>query len=155
MEYLTLKYIHIVSSTLLFGTGLGSAFFMFAVNRHKDLQNMYFIVRCVVIADWLFTTPAIIIQLITGIALVNILGYSFDDGWILGALALYFFAGACWLPVVWIQIKMRDLVKNALESGTALSPLYWRLDKLWILLGSLAFPAVLIAFFLMVFKPRL
>lgn len=130
MDYLTLKYIHIVSSTLLFGTGLGSAFFMFAANRHKDLRSMYFIVP-----------------------LVNILGYSFGDGWILGALALYFFAGACWLPVVRIQIRMRDLVKAAIDSGTDLPAVYWRLDKLWILLGSLAFPAVLVAFFLMVFKP--
>lgn len=153
MDYLTLKYIHIVSSTLLFGTGLGSAFFMFAANRHKDLQSIHFIVRYVVIADWLFTTPAIVVQLLTGIALVNILGYSFDDGWILGALILYFFAAACWLPVVWIQIRMRDLVKVAIESSTDLPPVYWRLDKLWILLGALAFPAVLVAFFLMVFKP--
>lgn len=155
MDYLTLKYIHIVSSTLLFGTGLGSAFFMFAANRHKDLPSMYFIIRYVVIADWLFTTPAIVLQLLTGIALVNILGYSFGDGWILGALTLYFFAGACWMPVVWIQIRMRDLVKAAIDSGTELPPVYWRLDKLWILLGSLAFPAVLIAFFLMVFKPKI
>jgi uncharacterized membrane protein len=153
MDYLLLKWIHIVSSTILFGTGIGSAFFMFMANRRKDVAGIYFATRHVVIADWLFTTPSVIIQLLSGLYLVHLGGYQLTDGWIMWGLALYFFAGACWLPVVWMQIKMRDMAKIALESGTPLPPRYWKMDRWWITLGSLAFPAIMVVFWLMVAKP--
>ncbi len=153
MDYLLLKWIHIVSSTILFGTGIGSAFFMFMANRRKDVAGIYFAARHVVIADWLFTTPSVIIQLASGLYLVHLGGYQLTDGWIMWGLALYFFAGACWLPVVWMQIQMRDMAKIALESGTPLSPRYWKMDRWWITLGSLAFPAIMVVFWLMVAKP--
>ena len=137
----------------MFGTGIGSAFYMFAANRRKDVANIYFSVRHVVIADWLFTTPAVVIQLITGLLLTYELGYSLTEGWILLAFVLYFFIGLCWIPVVWMQIKMRNMAKIALETNTALPELYWRMDKWWIILGSLAFPTVVLVFYLMVFKP--
>ncbi len=152
MDYLLLKWIHILSSTILFGTGIGSAFFMFSANRSTDPASIYFAVRHVVIADWFFTTPAIIIQLLTGIALVYAGGYEFSDFWIIWALLLYFFAGVCWLPVVWMQIKMRDMAKIALETGEPLPERYHKMENIWIILGSLAFPTVIIIFYLMVFK---
>jgi uncharacterized membrane protein len=153
MDYLTLKYIHIISSTILFGTGIGSAFYMFIANRRKEIAGIYFVVRHVVIADWLFTTPSVVVQLGTGILLVDMTGYSFSDTWVKLAIILYFFAGACWLPVVWMQIKMRDMAKYALENKAELPAEYWQMDKWWIILGSLAFPAVIAIFYLMVFKP--
>ncbi len=153
MEYLLVKWVHIISSTILFGTGLGSAFFMFMANRRKDLAGMYFAARHVVIADWLFTTPSVIVQLATGLYLMHLGGYSFADGWIKWGLALYFFAGACWLPVVWMQIRMRDMVKNALQTEATLDARYWVFDRWWIILGSLAFPAIVLVFWLMVSKP--
>jgi len=153
MDYLTIKYIHIISSTILFGTGIGSAFYMFMANRRKDLAGIYFATRHVVIADALFTTPSVMLQLITGIALLNMGGYDLVDKWILFGLALYLFAGACWLPVVWMQIKMRDMAKEALVNNSELPKLYWQYDKWWITLGSLAFPTIMIVFYLMVFKP--
>ena len=152
MDYLLLKWIHVISSTILFGTGIGSAFYMFMANRRKDIASIYFATRHVVIADWIFTTPSVIIQLITGIALVDVAGYALFDGWVLWALVLYFFAGACWLPVVWIQIKMRDMAKEALDNGTELPARYWKMDRWWIILGSLAFPAIVGVFRLMVYK---
>lgn len=152
MDYLLLKWIHILSATILFGTGIGSAFYMFAANRRKNISDIYFAVRHVVIADWLFTTPAVITQLITGIGLVHVAGYSYSDFWIAWGLILYFFAGACWLPVVWIQIKMRDMAKHALETEQPLPERYWRMDRWWIILGSLAFPVIVVVFYLMVFK---
>ncbi len=155
MDYLLLKYIHIISSTILFGAGVGSAFYLFMANRRKDVAGVYFATRHVVIADWVFTTPSVIIQLITGIALVHITGGELFEGWVLWALILYLFAGACWLPVVWMQIKMRDMAKHALDQGTDLPEYYWKMDKWWVILGSLAFPAVMIIFYLMVFKPEL
>lgn len=153
MEYLVLKLIHIISSTVIFGTGVGSAFYMFVANRTKNISHIYFATKYVVIADFIFTTPAVLIQLITGIRLIEITEYSFTDSWIIWALALYFFAGACWLPVVWMQIVMRDMAMEAMESGKALPQRYWKFDMWWIILGSLAFPAVMVIFYLMVFKP--
>lgn len=153
MDYLLLKLIHILSATILFGTGIGSAFYMFMANRRKDIAGIYFATRHVVIADWIFTTPSVIVQLVTGIALAHTLGLPLTEGWVFWSLILYFFAGACWVPVVWMQIKMRDMAKVALETGTALPDRYWRFDRWWIGLGSLAFPAVVAVIVLMVMKP--
>lgn len=153
MDYLTLKTIHILSSTILFGTGIGSAFYLFMANRRKDIAGIVFATRHVVIADWLFTTPAVITQLITGIALMQTGGFGLIDKWIFYALILYIFAGACWLPVIWIQIKMRDIAKTAISNNSELPTSYWKYDRWWLTLGSLAFPAIIIVFYLMVFKP--
>ena len=155
MEYLSLKLIHIISSTILFGCGVGSAFYMFAANRQKDVRAIYFTVKNVVIADWIFTTPAIIIQPVSGIFLVQNQGYSFTDSWLLLAIILYCFAGICWLPVVWMQIKMRNMAQISIKKNIPLPKIYWQMNRLWILLGSLAFPALIIIFYLMVFKPEL
>ncbi|WP_085909507.1 DUF2269 family protein [Kiloniella majae] len=153
MDYTLLKWIHILSSTILFGTGIGSAFYMFMANRNRDLPEMYFAVRHVVIADWLFTTPAVIVQFLSGIGLLYVTGYDMDDAWVLWGIVLYFGAGVCWLPVVWLQIRMRDLIKTSLDNNSDVPPVYWVLDRWWILLGSLAFPMIVIVFYLMVFKP--
>ncbi|MQA66362.1 MAG: DUF2269 family protein [Alphaproteobacteria bacterium] len=154
MDYLLLKFVHILSATILFGTGLGSALFMFMANRRKNVHGIYLTARHVVTADWLLTTPAVIIQLLTGMGLVSIGGYAFTDLWIMSGLTLYLFAGACWIPVVWMQIRMRDMAKLAHESGQSLPQRYWRMERWWTILGSLAFPAVVIVFYLMVFKPN-
>lgn len=153
MEYLIVKWIHVVSSTILFGMGIGSAFYMFMANRTKSTSNIYFAAKYVVIADWLFTTPSVIIQLATGLYLVHLGGFSLSDIWIKWGLVLYFFAGACWLPVVWMQIKMRDMANAALKNKTKLPPRYWKFDRWWTILGSLAFPAIMVVFYLMVTKP--
>ena len=153
MEYLTLKCVHIISATLLFGTGLGSAFYMLMANRSKDIASIAFATRFVVIADWLFTMPAVIVQLVSGIALMHVTGYSLAHQWIHWGLVLYFFVGICWLPVVWMQINMRNIARVALQSNTPLPARYWQLSHWWMILGCLAFPAVIVVFYLMVFKP--
>ena len=153
MEYLLIEWIHIINSTILFGTGIGSAFYMFMANRRKDIASIYFATRHVVIADWIFTTPSVIVQLATGLWLMHLGGYSLTDSWIMWGLILYFFAGACWLPVVWMQVKMRDMAKHSMETGESLPEHYWKMDRWWTILGSLAFPAVVVVFYLMVIKP--
>lgn len=153
MDYLIVKWVHILSSTILFGTGIGSAFHMFLANRHGNVGHIYYATRHVVIADWLFTTPAVIVQLLSGLWMMDMAGYDFTESWIAWGLLLYFFAGACWLPVVWMQIKMRDMAKQAYDNAIPLPDAYWKMDKWWIILGSLAFPAVVIIFYLMVVKP--
>lgn len=152
MEYLWLKYIHILSSTFLFGTGVGSAFYMFRANVSKDVPSIYFAARNVVLADWLFTTPTVIIQPITGFWMMHPLGVCLTDAWILVSIIVYLIVGACWLPVVFLQMKMRDLAGEALKKGVLLPPVYWRYEKIWFWLGVIAFPLMLIIVHLMVFK---
>lgn len=153
MDYLILKWIHIISATVLFGTGIGSAFYMLMANRSRKLSNIVFATRTVVLADWLFTTPAVIVQLITGIWLVSLSGWSFSDIWIVFAFGLFAFIGACWLPVVWMQIEMSRMAETALRKGKELPDRYWRFERWWFMLGCFAFPATLLIFYLMVFKP--
>jgi uncharacterized membrane protein len=153
MTYLTVKWLHILSSTLLFGTGLGSAFYMFFASRTRDPRVIAVVVRHVVLADWLFTTPTIVLQPVTGLYLVHLAGFPLSSRWLVASLALYLLAGAAWLPVVWMQIRMRDLAARAAESGAALPPLYGRYLRAWVALGVVAFLALVVVFWLMVAKP--
>lgn len=154
-HYLILKWIHIVSSVLLVGTGFGSAFYMFFVNKSKNLEAQAIVSRLVCRADWWFTTPTVILQPITGIAMATIAGWPLTTPWIIISLVLYVFAGVCWLPVVWIQLKMAKLAQIALQNKTALPPEYWKLAKIWEWLGYPAFIAMVVIFYLMVNKPNI
>ena len=151
-KYLLLKTVHILSSNLLFGTGLGTAFHGFMANRSGDLAARRIVNRNVVIADWLFTTPAVIVQPVTGVWLARIAGYPLTTGWLAAAIVLYLFVGACWLPVVGIQIEMRRIV-DRLADGEGLPARYFTLSRTWFLLGWPAFAGVLAIFWLMVAKP--
>jgi uncharacterized membrane protein len=153
MDYLTVKWLHILSSTFLFGTGVGSAFYMLFTSLSRDARATAVVARYVVIADWLFTTPAIIVQPLTGFYLMHLAQMPFTSTWILWSIALYFLAGACWLPVVWIQIRMRGYAEEAVRNNTALPAIYWRYLKIWVALGIPAFFALVIVFYLMVAKP--
>ena len=152
MLYLCVKWLHILSSTVLFGTGIGTAFFMLMANLSKDIRAIAFATRTVVMADWAFTTPAVIFQPLSGLMLMHLTGVTMQTGWLGIALALYVFAGLCWLPVVWMQIRMKHLAAKALATNTSLPAVYWRLNTAWLVIGSLAFPAVVAIFWLMVFK---
>ncbi len=153
MSYLLLKYIHILSSTLLFGTGLGTAFHGFLAFRTKDSRVIAAVSRSVVLADWLFTAPAVIIQPVTGVVMAVLAGIPVTSGWLGLSVLLYIFVGVCWLPVVWLQIQLRRIAKTSLEDGTALPPRYFRYLRLWFILGWPAFTAVLAIFYLMILKP--
>ena len=155
MEYLVVKWLHVLSSTVLFGTGLGSAFYMFSTNRSGDVRAIAAVTRRVVIADWLVTTPTAIVQPLTGFYLVHMAGMTWSAGWILWSLALYAIAGACWLPVVWLQIRMARMAERAAASGEPLPVRFWRYHAIWTALGWPAFIAVLVIFHLMLFKPDL
>lgn len=153
--YVTLKLLHIVSSTLLFGTGLGTAFFMWCTWRGGSLSAIASVARLTVLADWLFTAPAVIVQPLTGIALVRLMGFPWSSPWLITAIALYLLAGACWLPVVWLQRRVRDLAGAALARGEPLPADCQRYMHWWFMLGWPAFLAVLGIFWLMVAKPPL
>jgi uncharacterized membrane protein len=147
------KWLHVLSSTILFGTGIGSAFYLLAATLTRDVRAVAVVARHVVIADWLFTTPTIILQPLTGFYLMALAGLPMDTRWIAWSLGLYALAVACWLPVVWLQIRMRQLAHEAAAGGRALDLRYWRCFRLWVALGVPAFLAFVALFYLMVAKP--
>ena len=153
MDYVVVKWLHIVSSTLLFGTGIGSAWYMLFATLSRDVRAVAVVTRNVVTADWLFTATTAVLQPATGFYMIHLAGYPLHSRWIMWSIALYVLAGACWLPVVWLQIRMRDIARAADGGGTALPPLYWRYQRLWFLLGIPAFSALVVIFWLMLNKP--
>lgn len=153
MDYLIVKWLHILSATLLFGTGLGSAYYMFFISLTRDPHAIAPVVRWVVRADWWFTTPTIVFQPLSGFWLMHALGYPLNSGWIAASLLLYLFAGACWLPVVSMQIQMRDMAELARIKGERLPGRYWHFLKIWTALGTVAFFSLVGVFYLMVARP--
>ncbi|WP_129791966.1 DUF2269 domain-containing protein [Sphingosinicella sp. CPCC 101087] len=153
MTYLILKYLHVIGSTVLLGTGAGIAFFMLMAHRTGNPATVAATARIVVIADYVFTATAVVAQPVTGLLLVRTLGYDLDEGWIIASIALYLFTGAFWLPVVWMQAKMRDLAREAAAAGEPLPERYHRLYRLWFAFGFPAFFAVLAIFWLMIARP--
>ncbi|RSZ58360.1 DUF2269 domain-containing protein [Massilia atriviolacea] len=153
MDYLIVKWLHILSSTFLFGTGIGSAFYMLFTSLSRDVRAIAVVSRHVVLADWIFTTTTIIVQPLTGLYMIHLAGFAWTSAWIVWSIGLYFFAGACWLPVVWMQLRMRDMAQVAARDSTELPPLYWRYLRWWVALGIPAFFALVIVFWLMVAKP--
>lgn len=151
--YDLVKTVHILSATVLFGTGLGTAWFMWQAHRSGDVATIAAMARTVVRADWLFTLPAVVIQPLSGLWLMHILGYAVAESWLLWTYLLYVIAGTCWLPVVWLQIRMCDLAGAACVDGGPLPPAYHRYARAWFLLGWPAFTAVIVIVYLMVAKP--
>lgn len=154
LDYPLLKTVHIVSSTLLFGTGLGTFFFMIRATRSGNVEAVRVTANTVVIADWIFTAPAVVIQFVTGLLLMGKLGYGFTSGWFLAVFLLFCFVGSLWLPVVWIQIQLRDMLRR-LPPGDPLPARFTRLVRLWERMGYPAFSAVVVIFVIMVYKPWL
>jgi uncharacterized membrane protein len=153
MEYLVVKWLHILSSTFLFGTGIGSAFYMLFANISRDIRAIAVVSRYVVIADWLFTATTAVIQPLTGFYLAHLAGLPLQSRWIVWSVILYLVAGACWLPVVWLQMRMRDMAQAAARDYTELPAQYWRYLRIWVILGIPAFIVFVAIFYLMVVKP--
>jgi uncharacterized membrane protein len=153
IDYLLVKWLHVLSSTVLFGTGIGSAFYCFVASRGGEPRVAAWVTGRVVLADWLFTAPTVLLQPLTGIWLAQRLGLPLGSGWVGGSLLLYAVAVGCWLPVVWIQLRMRDIARAAVEAGApVLPPAYRRLFHWWSGFGAVAFVAFIAIFWLMVAK---
>src|SRR3954470_810452 len=148
--YLLLKYMHVINSTLLFGTGLGTAFHGWMAHRSGDRVVIAVVGRNVVLADWLFTAPAVVVQPATGVAMAWLAAIPLTNSWLLVSIVLYLLVGACWLPVVWLQIRMHALAAEAVRTNTALPPRYFAYARLWFLFGWPAFMSVLAIFYLMI-----
>ena len=151
--YSIIKTLHILGATVLFGTGAGIAFFMYRSQSTADVQQKLYAARNTVLADYLFTLPAVILQPLSGAWLIWHGGYAWNEFWLSVTYGLYLLAGICWLPVVWIQIELKRLLVAAEKTNTPLSPRYEALFRVWFMLGWPAFTGLLIIFFLMVSKP--
>lgn len=153
LAYLLLKFLHIIGATVILGTGSGIAFFMLLAHRSGDVAFIARTARVVVVADYVFTATAVAAQPVTGYLLLRLGGFGLADGWIVASLMLFAIAGMFWLPVVWMQIRMRDLAHDALHRSEPLPRAYYRLFRLWFLFGFPGFGAVLSIIWLMVAKP--
>ena len=153
MTYLILKVIHILSGAVLFGTGAGIAFFMLRAHATKDPRTVASVGRIVVLADFIFTASAVVVQPLSGLALIRLQGYALTEPWLMAAYALYVLIGVCWLPVVWFQWRMVQLAEGAVAAGAPLPPAYHRLFRAWFILGWPAFAGVIGIYALMVAKP--
>lgn len=151
--YLPLKLVHIVSATILFGTGLGSAFYMWRANKSGDVAHMATTARNVVLADWVFTTPAVFVQLLTGLVMIYLAGIPLMTGWVFWSLILFLVVGLCWLPVVWIQIRISKTLSIAVSKGVELDRRHRCYMRWWYSLGWPAFILVMVIFYMMVVKP--
>ncbi len=152
---LILRWLHVIGACVLFGTGAGIAFFMLLAHRTGRAAIIAHTAGVVVIADMLFTAMAAIAQPATGIALAYMTGRGLWEGWVVLSIGLYLLVGACWLPVVRIQMRMRNLARTAEAAGADLSPAYHRLFAIWIRLGAPAFLAMLAIIWLMLARPDL
>jgi uncharacterized membrane protein len=154
VTYFILKFIHVIGASVLLGTGAGIAFFMLLGHLSGKPALIAGIARIVVLADFLFTATAVVIQPITGLLLVRTVGYSLSDAWVVWSIVLYMVTGAFWLPVVWMQMRLRDLAAHAASIGSPLPAVYHRLFWCWFAFGFPAFAAVLAIFWLMIAKPQ-
>ena len=153
MAYEVLRYLHIIGACVLFGTGAGIAFFMVMAHRTGDPTLVAHTAGIVVIADVLFTATAVIAQPVTGLLLAMQAGWSLLEGWVLASIGLYIIVGIFWLPVVWIQLRLRDLARDAERAGGPLPPAYVKLYRIWFFCGFPAFFSVLAIFWLMMIRP--
>jgi uncharacterized membrane protein len=155
LSYQLLKYAHIIGASVLLGTGAGIAFFMLMAHRIGDPVVVAGVARIVVIADFLFTASAVLLQPVTGFWLMWWAGYSLTEGWIVLSIFLYLIIGAFWVPVVFMQLRMRDLALHAASEGKPLPQAYHRIFRRWFLFGVPAFAAVAAIFWLMITRPHI
>ena len=151
--YFLIKYLHVVGATVIMGTGTGIAFFMLMAHLSRDAQFIARTAGVVVIADAIFTLSAVILQPLTGATLMFLSGFGLDERWLVVSLCLYVVAGLFWVPVVFMQIEMRDLAAAAVQNGTALPERYFVLFRRWFVCGFPGFGSVALILWLMVQKP--
>jgi uncharacterized membrane protein len=155
MEYFVVKYLHILSSTFLFGTGVGTAFYLLLASVSRDVRVVAAVARYVVIADWLFTATTIVFQPLSGWYLARLMGLPLTTPWLYWSIVLFVVAALCWLPVVWLQMRLRDIAVDCAARGVPLPPRYTRHFATWVALGVPALFSFLAIFYLMVAKPSM
>jgi uncharacterized membrane protein len=151
--YILIKTGHVLSATVLFGTGLGIAFFFLMSLRSGDPAGAYLAARITAIADMLFTLTSGILQPVTGFAMIRMAGIDPVSRWLAWTYALYLLALACWLPVLWLQVRMRDMLGAKVRGEAIDEARLGRYFRVWFVLGWPAFIGLVAVFWLMVVKP--
>jgi uncharacterized membrane protein len=153
MLHLALKYLHVLGAIVILGTGTGIAFFMLMAHRSREAAFIARTAEVVVTADFIFTLSSVLLQPITGFLLMWLSSTSITEGWLLVSLVLYAVAGAFWVPVIFMQVEMRDLARAAAEKDAPLPPRYFSLFRRWFLFGIPGFGSVMAILWLMIAKP--
>jgi uncharacterized membrane protein len=153
--YFLVKYLHLLGAIVILGTGTGIAFFMLMAHRSRDVAFIARTAAIVVVADMLFTLSAVILQPVTGGLLMALSGTTFAERWLVTSLGLYAVAGLFWIPVIFVQIEMRDLAQLAVADGLPLPPRYFALFRRWFVFGIPGFGSVMIILWLMIAKPQI
>lgn len=153
--YLWIKWVHIVSGTLLFGTGLGTAFHMYATHVRGDVRAIATAAQNTTLADWLFIATSGAVQPASGLLMIHLSGYHYLESWLVVTYVLYGLAAVCWIRVVFLQYRMRALAEMASVTASSLPPEYFAVTRLWFVLGWPAFIALVVVLALMVMKPAL
>jgi uncharacterized membrane protein len=153
MLHLAIEYLHVLGAIVILGTGTGIAFFMLMAHRAGDAAFIAKTADVVVIADFIFTLSAVLLQPVTGGLLMWLSSTSLTEGWLMTSLVLYALAGVFWVPVVFMQIEMRNLARAAAASGAPLPPRYFTLFRRWFLFGIPGFGSVMAILWLMIAKP--
>lgn len=153
MDVIVVKFLHVLSSTFLFGTGVGTAFYLLVASRSRNVQVVAAVARYVVVADWIFTATTIVFQPLSGLYLAHRLGYPLSSPWLYWSIVLFVIAALCWLPVVWIQMRLRDMAVDAANRGEELPLRYHGYLGAWAALGVPALISFLVIFYLMVARP--
>jgi uncharacterized membrane protein len=151
--YFAIKYLHVLGAIVILGTGTGIAFFMLMAHRTGDATFIAKTAEVVVIADMIFTLTAVLLQPVSGGLLMMLSSTSITEGWIMISLGLYAVAGLFWVPVIFMQIEMRDLARVAAGKSTLLPPRYFTLFRRWFLFGIPGFGSVMAILWLMIAKP--
>lgn len=149
--YPVLRLVHILGAAVLFGSGAAIAFFMLMAWRSGERAGFALVARHVVLADWVFTASAVILQPLSGLALAHVAGWSLASPWLVASIGLYLFIGVCWLPVVWIQMRVKR--RLAETTGPVIPEDVHRLMRIWFALGWPAFAALIALVWLMITKP--
>jgi uncharacterized membrane protein len=151
--YFLVKYLHVLGAIVILGTGAGIALFMLMAHRSRDAAFIARTAETVVIADMLFTLSAVLLQPITGSVLMVLTATSLPERWLAASLVLYMIAGLFWMPVIFMQIEMRNLARAAVAKGEALPPRYFVLFRRWFVFGFPGFGSVMLILWLMIAKP--
>jgi uncharacterized membrane protein len=152
--YFIVKYLHVLGAIVILGTGTGIAFFMLMAHRSGDPAFIARTAGTVVIADMLFTLTAVLLQPASGVWLMVLSAATLNERWLVASFALYAVAGLFWIPVVFMQIEMRNLARAAVARREPLPPRYFALFRRWWVFGIPGFGSVMAILWLMIAKPQ-
>ena len=150
-----IKFVHLLAAGAMFGTWLAVAVFMQLAHRSRNTAVVALTSRFAVSVELIVMIAAIALQPISGFALASAIGVApFDEFWIVLSLVLYGVVVAIWFVVLRIEIRIRNLTRQAALDGVPLPDAYRRLFRFYSVLVWPALGGMVVLFLLMVWQPR-